>query len=300
MTDFGLKIKALREEQNKTREEICGDESELSVRQLARIEQGQSIPSLAKAIYISNELGVSLSSITEDGEFDLPKRYKELKHLILRTPTYKDKEKVRIREKQFDEIFIHFYDDLPEEEKLVVDGLQASLDVALSKNINFGSDILNDYFEQIKVKNCFTRNDLIIIDLYLICVRTSKFSDAIYDPAIYESLLKKTIAQIDCAEIDDFYVLNQVLITFYTISIQLDRAKELELIISNCNRIMSIVNDFYRMPILYVMEWKYSIKYLDDFKKATSFYHKAKLFAQMTGDSDLAEKIENEWRRDCQ
>ncbi|EKB52190.1 transcriptional regulator [Streptococcus iniae 9117] len=112
--------------------------------------------------------------------------------------------------------------------------------------------------------------------------------------------MKKTIAQIDCAEIDDFYVLNQVLITFYTISIQLDRPKELELIISNCNRIMSVVNDFYRMPILYVMEWKYSIKYLDDLKKATSFYHKAKSFAQMTGDSDLANKIEKEWAMDCQ
>ncbi|MEW6857483.1 hypothetical protein ABG807_03270 [Streptococcus iniae] len=40
---------------------------------------------------------------------------------------------------------------------------------------------------------------------------------------------------------------------------------------------MSVVNDFYRMPILYVMEWKYSIKYLDDLKKATSFYHKVQI-----------------------
>lgn len=51
---FGSKVRNLRVTRNITREDFCGDETELSVRQLARIESGQSIPNLTKAHYIAN------------------------------------------------------------------------------------------------------------------------------------------------------------------------------------------------------------------------------------------------------
>lgn len=38
MQGLGLKMKELRKKKQMTREALCGDESELSVRQLARIE----------------------------------------------------------------------------------------------------------------------------------------------------------------------------------------------------------------------------------------------------------------------
>ena len=46
MEKFGEKIRLMREEKGISREEFCGDETELSVRQLARIELNQSIPNL--------------------------------------------------------------------------------------------------------------------------------------------------------------------------------------------------------------------------------------------------------------
>lgn len=52
---FGGKVKVLRLEKRISREDLCGDESELSVRQLARIELGQSIPSLSKVIFITKK-----------------------------------------------------------------------------------------------------------------------------------------------------------------------------------------------------------------------------------------------------
>lgn len=42
MKKFGEKIRLMREEKEISREEFCGDETELSVRQLARIELNQS------------------------------------------------------------------------------------------------------------------------------------------------------------------------------------------------------------------------------------------------------------------
>ncbi|VGR36603.1 Cro/CI family transcriptional regulator [Streptococcus pyogenes] len=92
---FGGKVKVLRLEKRISREDLCGDESELSVRQLARIELGQSIPSLSKVIFIAKALNVSVGYLTDGADLELPKRYKELKYLILRTPTYMDDGKLK-------------------------------------------------------------------------------------------------------------------------------------------------------------------------------------------------------------
>ncbi|HEP4110397.1 TPA: transcriptional regulator Rgg4/ComR, partial [Streptococcus pyogenes] len=164
---FGGKVKVLRLEKRISHEDLCGDESELSVRQLARIELGQSIPSLSKVIFIAEALNVSVGYLTDGADLELPKRYKELKYLILRTPTYMDDGKLQVREEQFDEIFEDYYDKLPEEEKIIIDCLQATLDTLLSENTNFGIDLLQEYFNQIKTKVRFRQNDLILLELYL-------------------------------------------------------------------------------------------------------------------------------------
>ena len=52
ISDFGVKVRQLRESKGIAREEFCGDETELSVRQLARIETG-SLPTLSKAQFIA-------------------------------------------------------------------------------------------------------------------------------------------------------------------------------------------------------------------------------------------------------
>ena len=88
MKAFGEKVRQLREERGISREAFCGDETELSIRQLYRVETGQSIPTLNKVTYIAQILGVSIGELTDGKTFELPARYKELKYLLLRTPTY--------------------------------------------------------------------------------------------------------------------------------------------------------------------------------------------------------------------
>ena len=46
--EIGRRIRTLRTEKGLSREAFCGDEKELTVRQLGRIETGNNLPSLAK------------------------------------------------------------------------------------------------------------------------------------------------------------------------------------------------------------------------------------------------------------
>lgn len=54
---IGLRIKTERESQQMSREVLCLDGKELTVRQLIRIEKGESLPSLDKLSYIAKRLG---------------------------------------------------------------------------------------------------------------------------------------------------------------------------------------------------------------------------------------------------
>ena len=57
---IGKKIRELREQRKMTRELLCEDETRLTVRQLARIEAGDSIPSLLTLEFIAQQLHIEM------------------------------------------------------------------------------------------------------------------------------------------------------------------------------------------------------------------------------------------------
>lgn len=251
---FGEKVRGLRLEKGISREELCGDEAELSVRQLARIELGQSIPSLAKVIFIAKALEVSVGYLTDGANLELPKRYKELKYLILRTPTYMDDRKLQVRESQFDEIFENYYDQLPEEEQLIIECLQATLDTLLSENINFGVELLQEYFKQTKVKLRFKQNDLILIELYLAYLDIEGMYGEYSDKVFYDSLLDNLLKQFDDFELDELFIVNKIIIDISSLSIKTNKLDNLEKTIAISQKIMAKIQDWNRMPILKLIE----------------------------------------------
>ncbi|HHJ6934605.1 TPA: transcriptional regulator Rgg4/ComR, partial [Streptococcus pyogenes] len=289
---FGGKVKVLRLEKRISREDLCGDESELSVRQLARIELGQSIPSLSKVIFIAKALNVSVGYLTDGADLELPKRYKELKYLILRTPTYMDDGKLQVREEQFDEIFEDYYDKLPEEEKIIIDCLQATLDTLLSENTNFGIDLLQEYFNQIKTKVRFRQNDLILLELYLAYLDIEGMDGQYSDKIFYDSLLDNLSEQF---ELDELFIVNKIIIDISSLSLKNNRLDNLEKAIEMSQKIMAKIQDWNRMPILKLIEWKYFLIKQKDIIKAEQSFMKACLFAQMTADQYLENKLIQEW-----
>ncbi|EMC5220999.1 TPA: transcriptional regulator Rgg4/ComR [Streptococcus pyogenes] len=292
---FGGKVKVLRLEKRISREDLCGDESELSVRQLARIELGQSIPSLSKVIFIAKALNVSVGYLTDGADLELPKRYKELKYLILRTPTYMDDGKLQVREEQFDEIFEDYYDKLPEEEKIIIDCLQATLDTLLSENTNFGIDLLQEYFNQIKTKVRFRQNDLILLELYLAYLDIEGMDGQYSDKIFYDSLLDNLSEQF---ELDELFIVNKIIIDISSLSLKNNRLDNLEKAIEMSQKIMAKIQDWNRMPILKLIEWKYFLIKQKDIIKAEQSFMKACLFAQMTADQYLENKLIQEWEKD--
>ncbi|HER2477302.1 TPA: transcriptional regulator Rgg4/ComR [Streptococcus pyogenes] len=295
---FGGKVKVLRLEKRISREDLCGDESELSVRQLARIELGQSIPSLSKVIFIAKALNVSVGYLTDGADLERPKRYKELKYLILRTPTYMDDGKLQVREEQFDEIFEDYYDKLPEEEKIIIDCLQATLDTLLSENTNFGIDLLQEYFNQIKTKVRFRQNDLILLELYLAYLDIEGMDGQYSDKIFYDSLLDNLSEQFEQFELDELFIVNKIIIDISSLSLKNNRLDNLEKAIEMSQKIMAKIQDWNRMPILKLIEWKYFLIKQKDIIKAEQSFMKACLFAQMTADQYLENKLIQEWEKD--
>ncbi|HEP1296857.1 TPA: transcriptional regulator Rgg4/ComR [Streptococcus pyogenes] len=295
---FGGKVKVLRLEKRISREDLCGDESELSVRQLARIELGQSIPSLSKVIFIAKALNVSVGYLTDGADLELPKRYKELKYRILRTPTYMDDGKLQVREEQFDEIFEDYYDKLPEEEKIIIDCLQATLDTLLSENTNFGIDLLQEYFNQIKTKVRFRQNDLILLELYLAYLDIEGMDGQYSDKIFYDSLLDNLSEQFEQFELDELFIVNKIIIDISSLSLKNNRLDNLEKAIEMSQKIMAKIQDWNRMPILKLIEWKYFLIKQKDIIKAEQSFMKACLFAQMTADQYLENKLIQEWEKD--
>ncbi|MBE6165679.1 MAG: helix-turn-helix transcriptional regulator [Streptococcus gallolyticus] len=297
MKKFGEKVRLLREEKGISREEFCGDETELSVRQLARIELNQSIPNLSKASFIANQLGVKLGTLTDGDSLELPKRYQELKYLLLRTPTYADKVRLDRKGKYFDEISEKFYDIIPEEERLIIDCLQSKLDVHFSDDVNFGEGILNDYFDQVNRKKNFNINDLILIDLYFACFSSAKKFEGIYSLTFYDDLMERLINQKHISPETDL-ILNNVLLNNIAIAFHFEREHYIERIIEISNKIMAEVHDFQRRPILSLVEWKYYLKFKNDFAAAEQSFTNATLFAKLVGDIYLENKLKEEWKLD--
>lgn len=66
---IGEKIKRMRSKQEMSRQEFCEAEDRLSVRQLLRIENGQSLPSLESLDFIASRFGISMSELIKDTKF---------------------------------------------------------------------------------------------------------------------------------------------------------------------------------------------------------------------------------------
>lgn len=80
--ELGKKIKSIRIDKGFTQLDVCNDESELTIRQLVRIEKGESLPSLTKIKYISEQLDVDMRDLIDIDKIILPKKYLEIKNCV--------------------------------------------------------------------------------------------------------------------------------------------------------------------------------------------------------------------------
>lgn len=288
--ELGKKVRLLREKKGLTREEFCDDEVDLTVRQLTRIEAGQSLPTLPKLTFISQRLAIPIHHLIDEEHFELPKRYLQLKHKLYKAYTYSEEERIVRKEQYFTEIYEEYYDKLPEEEQLAIDVQQATMDVHLAENADFGEGILSDYFSQILQKREYSVNDLLIIDLYFHCIY---YKD--YNEELFINLFNKVIEQVDYSIDLELFLLIKLMMSAVGVFLKYRNYGKLIDVVKVCNIIMQTNQDFQKKPIIDMVEGKYWLFFKGDFKRAEQKYQDGAQCAKLFDDTILSAKILQEW-----
>jgi len=300
INELGDKVRLLREEKGLSRPVFCGDESELSVRQLVRIEKGEFRPTIKTLEYIANRLDIPTYILMPDYK-ELPKRYQELKYLLLHHPDYGDKELQEQKEEYFDEIFENFYDDLPRDEKVLVDCLQAIDAVRATDNEQYGIALLDESFEELWNQRDFSFSDLLKIRLYFLCSyleNIKKGQLSISEQQKLQLMFQKVCNNVENSGTDDLFLVRDVLFAGLGSCELLNDLELFKLAVEKLNWISEKTRDFQKQPIVLMVEWKYYIQ--TDYATAKQKYEEAKMMAKMFGNEKLIVSLDNEWSEDLE
>jgi len=299
LREFGEKIKRLRLAKKISRSEFCGDESELSIRQLIRIENGESRPILTKLKYIAERLEVEDYKLMPS-YIELDKEYLELKYFLMRTPTYEDETIAQKKESVFDKIFEEYYDRLPEEERFIIDVLQAYDDFGWwNDDSNLGM-ILQEYFDHILLKSKYEVNDILIIKLFLVRL---VHQDTIIDEIEVNTFLviaDKILQQVEMFDIEYSFLIRDSLLLLLGIFEKIANYSQFEDILYKLNEITSKSYDYQKKPIIRLREWRYALFVKKDYPVAENYFQEAKIFARMIDNRHLIEQLEKQWQHDLQ
>ena len=300
INDLGEKVRLLREEKGLSRPVFCGDESELSVRQLVRIEKGEFRPTIKTLEYIAERLEIPSYVLMPDYK-ELPKRYQELKYFLLHHPDYGDKELQEQKEEYFDEIFENFYDALPRDEKMIVDCLQAIDEVRATDNEQYGIALLDESFEELWNQREFSFSDLLKIRLYFLCsylenIKKGRLS--ISEQQKLQLMFQKVCNNVENSGTDDLFLVRDVLFAGLGSCELLNDLELFKLAVEKLNWISEKTRDFQKQPIVLMVEWKYYIQ--TDYDTAKQKYEEAKMMARMFGNEKLIVSLDNEWSEDLE
>ena len=298
MNELGEKVRILREEKGLSRPVFCGDESELSVRQLVRIEKGEFRPTIKTLEYIAERLEIPSYVLMPDYK-ELPKRYQELKYFLLHHPDYGDKELQEQKEEYFDEIFECFYDDLPRDEKMIVDCLQAIDEVRATDNEQYGIALLDESFEELWNQREFSFSDLLKIRLYFLCSyleNIKKGQLSISEQQKLQLMFQKVCNNVENSSTDDLFLVRDMLFAGLGSCELLNDLELFKLAVEKLNWISEKTRDFQKQPIVLMVEWKYYIQ--TDYDTAKQKYEEAKMMARMFGNEQLIVSLDKEWTED--
>ena len=300
INELGDKVRLLREEQGLSRPVFCGDESELSVRQLVRIEKGEFRPTIKTLEYIADRLEIPSYVLMPDYK-ELPKRYQELKYFLLHHPDYGDKELQEQKEEYFDEIFENFYDDLPRDEKMIVDCLQAIDEVRATDNEQYGIALLDESFEELWNQREFSFSDLLKIRLYFLCSyleNIKKGQLSISEQQKLQLMFQKVCNNVENSGTDDLFLVRDVLFAGLGSCELLNDLELFKLAVEKLNWISEKTRDFQKQPIVLMVEWKYYLQ--TDYNTAKQKYEEAKMMARMFGNEKLIVSLDKEWSEDLE
>ena len=284
---IGLRIKTERERQQMSREVLCLDGAELTVRQLIRIEKGESLPSLDKLSYIAKRLGKNMTDLLDHDNITIPDEYYEMKNRLIKFPTYRNPERIKAKLALIEEVYEKFFELLSEEELLTLDILENILSFTSWEESPKVEEIYEDLFEQVKRKKKFSTNDLLVIDYYFFHLYGRKQ----YDKKLFERIVKRVLNQ----EIwtDDVYniVLFNDLMAIAALKIFHNSFSDFLTVVDKALAVIEKSQFYSYKPSVFVLKAKYELLHKGNKKEAVENYDKAIMFASVLEDSVLEESI---------
>lgn len=284
---IGLRIKTERDRQQMSCEVLCLDGAELTVRQLIRIEKGESLPSLDKLSYIAKRLGKNMTDLLDHDNITIPDEYYEMKNRLIKFPTYRNPERIKAKLALIEEVYEKFFELLPEEELLTLDILENILSFTSWEESPKVEEIYEDLFEQVKRKKKFSTNDLLVIDYYFFHLYGRKQ----YDKKLFERIVKRVLNQ----EIwtDDVYniVLFNDLMAIAALKIFHNSFSDFLTVVDKALAVIEKSQFYSYKPNVFVLKAKYELLHKGNKKEAAENYDKAIMFASVLEDSVLEESI---------
>lgn len=293
---LGRKIRLARENQEFTREMVCEDESNITIRQLARIESGESLPTLTKLTFLTNKLNLSLDYLVDESYIKLPKEYLLLKNKIMKQTIYKDPTRAEKVNLLFDQMYDEFYDNISEDEQLTIDILRATTDIVVFNNLQFESGLLKEYFPQMLLQKELRELDFLLIYLYFFYIFGK--DKAYKNTNTTKQAINKLVNNSDYSNDSNAYLSIKIHIIALNFLLELkdyDTYKQL----LDISKVISEENqEFQKKPILQMMEAKYRLFHVSETEKAKEMYRIAAKTAMMLGDNIAHDSILLEMEKD--
>ena len=284
---IGLRIKTERERQQMSREVLCLDGAELTVRQLIRIEKGESLPSLDRLSYIAKRLGKNMADLLDHDNITIPDEYYEMKNRLSKFPTYRNPERIKDKLALIEEVYEKFFELLPEEELLTLDILENILSFTSWEESPKVEEIYEDLFEQVKRKKKFSTNDLLVIDYYFFHLYGRKQ----YDKKLFEKIVKRVLNQEIWTDDVHNIVLFNDLMAIAALKIFHNSFSDFLTVVDKALAVIEKSQFYSYKPSVFVLKAKYELLHKGNKKKATENYDKAIMFASVLEDSVLEESI---------
>lgn len=291
--ELGQRIQTLREEKGLSRQAICGLEDVLTTRQLQRIEKGQSLPTIATALYLADQLEVSLDSLANNESLELPEDYVDLKYRLDKLYHYGSGERLQQRERIIEEIYEKYFDNLPEEEQVVIQVKQAGIDMISTNDINYDQGLLEEYLNQVMIKEKLTLSDLEIIDLRILSLGLKDF-----EKEEFVDLLSKALLAVSYFPINDLERVQSTIITAAGILSHYEEYDLLPDILEVLEDIMSKRNDFQDRIFSYALQWKIALFLNHNYTEAEENYHRVSMLIDLLTEDVLKENMKMDWEQD--
>lgn len=289
ISGYGERIRTIRESQGVTREDLCQDEAELSIRQLTRIEKEESVPTLRSLMYIARKLDVSIESfVNDENRTKIPKEYETLRRKLFYESIEPYIDNIDRIEEITNQIMEEYFFTLPSEEQLFIEVINTLIEIQVTQDLSYGKT-LNDLYDF----HYFDNKEIHINELLLLRLKSLYIETEDEAKAFEERILKKIIVGTD----EEMYMLVQILINICTTYLFLECYEEMFHLLQITTRINDDARVMYHKPVILLLYAKYYV-YKKDEDMAEEYYQKSKKLADLQDLPLLKQNIQNEMNED--